>query len=80
MIEWKTDIKETQQYDCLVRIGDNLRENIVVVFMYFLDVCWNLLFIYFLTFRTFSAIFDKKWGSFQLPVLLKSRLFQAFTY
>lgn len=41
MTEWKTDIKETQQYDlinCLVRVSDNLHANIVVVFMYFLDV------------------------------------------
>ena len=51
--------------------------------MYFLDVCGNFLFIYlfiFFAFRTFSAIFDKQWGSFQLPVLLKSRLFQVFRY
>ena len=65
---------------CLVIVGDNLHANIVVVFMYFLDVCWNFFFLFFLAFRTFSAIFDKKWGSFQLPVLLKSRLFQVFRY
>ena len=63
MIEWKTDIKETQQYvliNCVVRTGDNLHEDIVVVFMYFL-FCFVF---FFLAFRTFSAILYKKWDNF----------------